>query len=426
MVSIKIIKRNRSNKDGKYPLQLRITKNRKTIRIGINQVIESLHWDSVKNKVKSTHPNYKELKTYILDKLSHANRQALLLEVEDPDYSLSTLKNRILGQSIKETFFSVADSYFERLVLAGNIERVRIDKPCIKRLSEFVGKSDLEFKDISVELLKKYQAYLVGKYKVKPRTISNYMISIRTIFNIGIKEGYAKKENYPFGKGKIQIKKIESTKIGLEAHEVQQIEELDLPKGSFLNHARLVWLFSFYFAGMRVSDLLMLKWSDFVSGRLYYTMGKNNKPGSVKIPDKAKDILQLYSDQKDKTGLVFPDMKNVPNLTDKSVYKPYIRERNKKLNKHLKQIAELINLEKPLTMHIARHTFGNIAGDKIPLTQLQQLYRHSSIETTINYQKAFMNKGTDDALDAVVNFKSDHNVSEPIAIYHQGYSAISI
>lgn len=53
-------------------------------------------------------------------------------------------------------------------------------------------------------------------------------------------------------------------------------------------------------------------------------------------------------------------------------------------------------------MHIARHTFGNISGDKIPIQMLQQLYRHSDITTTINYQKNFIFKDADDALDKVL------------------------
>jgi len=55
-------------------------------------------------------------------------------------------------------------------------------------------------------------------------------------------------------------------------------------------------------------------------------------------------------------------------------------------------------------MHIARHTFGNISGDKIPIQMLQKLYRHSNISTTINYQANFMHKEEDDAIDKVINF----------------------
>ncbi len=55
-------------------------------------------------------------------------------------------------------------------------------------------------------------------------------------------------------------------------------------------------------------------------------------------------------------------------------------------------------------MHIARHSFGNIAGDRIPVQMLQKLYRHSSITTTMQYQSNFISKETDKALDDVINF----------------------
>lgn len=69
----------------------------------------------------------------------------------------------------------------------------------------------------------------------------------------------------------------------------------------------------------------------------------------------------------------------------------------------MQRIAEQMELDKPLTMHIARHTFGSMSGDRIPIQMLQKLYRHSDISTTINYQKAFTNKDADDALEAVLN-----------------------
>jgi site-specific recombinase XerD len=67
-------------------------------------------------------------------------------------------------------------------------------------------------------------------------------------------------------------------------------------------------------------------------------------------------------------------------------------------------VANKIGINKKLTMHIARHSFGNISGDQIPIQMLQKLYRHSSITTTINYQQNFMHKETDEALDKVINF----------------------
>ena len=68
------------------------------------------------------------------------------------------------------------------------------------------------------------------------------------------------------------------------------------------------------------------------------------------------------------------------------------------------KVAELADIVKNLTMHIARHTFGNISGEKISIHMLQKLYRHTSITTTIGYQANFLHKDADDALDAVIGF----------------------
>ena len=80
-----------------------------------------------------------------------------------------------------------------------------------------------------------------------------------------------------------------------------------------------------------------------------------------------------------------------------------IANANRLFMKALREIGKLIGTNKKLTMHIARHTFGNLAGDKIPVQLLQKLYRHSSITTTIGYQSSFINEPLDDALKQVIS-----------------------
>tara|TARA_R110002096_G_scaffold26492_1_gene81714 strand:- start:95 stop:262 length:168 start_codon:yes stop_codon:yes gene_type:complete len=55
-------------------------------------------------------------------------------------------------------------------------------------------------------------------------------------------------------------------------------------------------------------------------------------------------------------------------------------------------------------MHIARHSFGNIAKDSIHPLMLQKQYHHSDLKTTINYQANFIHTEADDALESVINF----------------------
>jgi integrase len=133
-------------------------------------------------------------------------------------------------------------------------------------------------------------------------------------------------------------------------------------------------------------------------------MNKNNKLLSLKIPEKVLPIIEYYKEEKQtKNDYIFPDLKDVKQ-TDVKRLLAKTKSTNKRLNNALKQIARIANIDKKLTMHIARHSFGNISGDKIPIQMLQKLYRHSSITTTINYQASFMHKDEDDALDKVINF----------------------
>jgi len=120
-------------------------------------------------------------------------------------------------------------------------------------------------------------------------------------------------------------------------------------------------------------------------------MRKNQKYDSLKIPEKAKGILDFYKQFRNENNLVFPDLGEV-NLNDKKALLTRTKSVNRNTNRKLNRVAVKLCINKKLSMHIARHTFGNISGDKIPIQMLQKLYRHSSVTTTINYQASFMNE----------------------------------
>ena len=136
----------------------------------------------------------------------------------------------------------------------------------------------------------KFENFLLGTRNLSKRTVVNYMITIRTVFNLAIANSSTDVKLYPFGKGKYQIKFPETKKIGLNIPEITALENAeDLTKAQ--EYALCAWLLSFYFAGIRVSDVLQLKWKDFLDNRLNYRMNKNSKLVSLKVPDKVLKIL---------------------------------------------------------------------------------------------------------------------------------------
>ena len=404
MASIKIVLRKKQNKDKTYPLAIRITKDRRTSFIYLGQNVNEDDWDHVMQRVRKSHPNSARLNNLLIKKLAEANDKSLELETQKEEVSKDAIKNFIKSPK-STTFFAQAQLYLENLKQSGKYNQYTADKPRINRFREFL-KKDVLFSEITESLLQKFLSYVKGRYGVTERTAINHLVVIRSVFSQAIRANVTDRKYYPFGSGKVSIKFPQSNKIGLSAEEVKRIEDVELPEGSFENHCRNLWLFSFYFAGMRVSDVLRIRWSDIQNSRLHYTMGKNSKSGSLKIPEKVEKILSQYKGQlESKDDYIFPDLKDMPDSENKFYVQRRIAFTTSRVDKNLrKTVAPLAGIDKTLTMHIARHSFGNISGDKIPIQMLQKLYRHSSVTTTIGYQANFIHKDADDALDAVIGF----------------------
>lgn len=403
MSSAKIVMRKNKNKDGEYPMTIRITKDRRTSYIYLGHNLKLSDWDKAAQKVKKSHANSVRLNNLFAKKLIEANDKLLEMEADKKDTSSGAIRKGIVSKK-DGTFLKQANLYLNDLKKSGKFNRYSADKPRVERFKEFLNNSDVPFSEITPTLLKRFQAYLKGTRNITNRTVTNHLVVIRTVFNQAIAANVADRKYYPFGKGKVVIKFPDSLKLGMVESEVKAIEELELEPGSILNHARNVWLFSFYFAGMRVSDVLRLTWSDFQDDRIFYAMGKNEKAGSLKVPEKALKILNQNRRENPVHNLVFPDLETLPDLNSLYAVQQRINQKVKRINEGLQEIAKLIKTDKKLTMHISRHTFGNISGDKIPVQMLQKLYRHSSITTTIGYQANFIHKTADEALDAVLGF----------------------
>jgi len=406
MASIKLILRiNKPNKESKLPLCIQIIKDRKKSLIHLGQYLDPNDWDQVKQKVKKSHPNHHELNIFLLKRLTEANKKFLEIETQKSSSSAKAIQRTIKSKGSSK-FIGQAEIYLNGLKQSGKYNRYSADKPRINRFIEFMEGEDISFQDITVPLLNKFKAYLKGTREITDRTIINHLVVIRTIFSQAIKDNLVESKFYPFGKDKIRIKFPESQKVSLTIDEVKKIEDAILSPESSLNHARNLWLLSFYFAGIRISDLLRLKWSDINDGRISYTMGKNAKSGSLRITEKASLILGIYKFRlNNRAGFVFPYLDNVLNHSDLFEVQRKISYATKTIDEALQKLTLELGIDKKLTMHIARHTFGNLSGDKIPIQMLQKLYRHSSILTTIGYQANFINKDTDEALESVIIFE---------------------
>lgn len=427
MATIKVVLRRKQNKDGTFPLALRITKDRKTSYIHLGYNVSEKDWNADAQRVRKSHANAVRLNNLIAKKLADASDAALELDAQQSPATSRVIKRK-LKPAAEVLFFAQAELYLSRLQSAGNFNCWHADGPRLRNFKAFVlgtrsieGEiparsrasklpawpgvlpgADVPFQQIDVGLLRRFRLHLKAR-DLSERTIANYLMAVQAVFSQAIKDGVLDAKHFPFGSDKIHIKLPESQKVGLSPVDVGRLEAAELPKPHWAT-ARDLWLTSFYFAGMRAADVFQLRWSDFRDGRLHYVMGKNNKPVSLKVPEKARAVLARYEDAK--TGpddFVFPYLKGFAHLGDAFALQKRIATLVSQCDMILtKRVAPAAEIEGKLSMHIARHTFATLAGDKIPVQMLQKLYRHSDIKTTLAYQSAFIHKDADDALDAVL------------------------
>jgi len=398
----KIVLRKKANKEGAFPLAIRITKNRRSNYHYVGHYINERFWDIKNGRVKNTHPNALKLNNLLLSELSIANQTLIDLQSQKKDLSANQIKNEIYSSNANANFFALAEVYLDEMKHNNKLARLSSDKPRVKHVLEFSKSKQLTFQEIDESFLKRFILYL-RKRPMSERSIVNTLIVVRTIYNRAIKSNIVDSKHYPFGAKKIRIKFPETEKIGLTKDEVKSIELLENLTPNEI-HARNVWLFSFYFAGIRAADILKIRWSDIYDDRLHYRMNKNSKLLSLKIPDKVLPILDYYKPEKlNENDFVFPEIKKADLKNAKDVFAK-TRTATKKFNKYLVEVAKKAKITKKLTMHIARHSFGHISEDKIPIKMLQKLYRHSSVTTTIQYQSNFIHRDADEALENVINF----------------------
>jgi integrase len=397
-----IIRANRAKANDTVPIQIRVTYNRNSCKINIGHRIKQRDWDDEKKRVKKSHDNSVRLNNLIQNFISKIDNYIIEKETSNDPVVFAEIKEKVFNKTnTAHTFKEYSLEYLEDLHKEKKYAQFGSSRAQVNKMIAFFG-DYATFSALTINHIKKFKVFLKSDYNQSERSIVNHLIVLRAICNKAIRDGLMNKNDYPFGGEGVVIRIPNSIKVGLNLEEIKLLELAKIKSFTSKWNARNAFLLSFYFAGARISDVLRIKWIDIVDGRLHYKMGKNKKVGSIAVAKKANDILEQYKKKRwSKEEFVLPELNNADLSDEKDVYRKIITA-TKKYNKWLKKLADEVGIEKKITCHIARHSFGNISGDKIPVQMLQKLYRHSDITTTINYQQSFINKDTDDALALVI------------------------
>ncbi len=212
---------------------------------------------------------------------------------------------------------------------------------------------------------------------VGPRSQCRILSGVRSFYRYLVMDGYL--EDDP-------TELLESPVLGehlpefLTVDEVDQLEssiDLSKPEGH-RNRAIIEVLFS---CGLRVSELVALKWSQLYQQERYLRiLGKGSKERLVPISDQALKEIDLYLPWRN-------ELKIKPGEEDYI----FLNRRGAHLTRTmilimLKQQAELAGIKKTISPHTLRHSFATaLLEGGADLRVIQALLGHESIGTTEIY-----------------------------------------
>lgn len=392
-----VLKEEKINKAGEAPVYLRITKDRKPKYVAIGVQVKPQNWDKGLGQVKKAHPNMVRTNAFIAQKVAEASDVALDLQMESKFVSPVQIKKTIMGQS-SESFLAYFARHLHTLEKTGKMGSLDKATAVYSKLKAFMGKSDLLFDELTVSFLKQYEAYLRDELDNSVNTIHSNLKIFRKLINDAIQEDLVSPARNPFVKFKLKLEK--TNKSYLTEEELQAVWEVPLKEGSVRWHHRNIFVFATYAGGLRISDLLQLRWDNISKMHVRVTMQKTGDVVTIKLATMAQEILQLYRQPGGKAAdLVFPLLRpGIDHADPRALFKA-ISSATAFANKNLKVIADQAGISKDISFHSSRHTFATRALTKgMPITHVSKLLGHASIKTTQIYAK-IVNEELDRAMD---------------------------
>lgn len=369
------------NSKGEAPIRVRISVNGEFINLSTGLYINKDFWDKKKAKVKSKHP-----------KASHLNKQIRELEEqiykiwEDLKYqgeliSVQRVKELLRNKSkIKMGLIQLIDFQIDyikqRLDKQYSLSTLKQFGTLKNKIEKFLSIkyacNDLDIEKLNYEFITRFEAYLTSVDKNSMNTTSKYVTRLRTVINVAIKNQWLKVDPFAKYKGK----NAPSNRQFLTSEELARIEKLDLTESLKLEMVRDTFMFMSY-TGLSYCDMESLKKDNIVigiNGMEFLTIerGKTKQRCTIPLFEKSKHLITKYQAH--------------PICLNKNRLFPVIS--NQKTNFYLKEIGEKAGVSKPLTCHIARHSFATISlENQVPMETLSKVLGHSSIRTTQIYGK---------------------------------------
>ncbi|WP_113638530.1 site-specific integrase [Nubsella zeaxanthinifaciens] len=378
-------KRNAKTK-GPIKIYLRFTVEGQRAEISTNKSCTAEKWDTKEGRMLGSREEARTINSQLDRMQTKAEELYRLMALNEELLTAETLKNRFLGKVEKaRTLIAVFTDHNDKMrsLLGQEYEKSTLGRyeTCLSHVKDFMksryGISDIPVSKISYTFLEDFDYYLRSVRKNGNNCTIKYLKNLGKVIRICLGNGWLTVD--PYINYKPKAKQVDRQVVNLEELDRLKAKEFTIER---LAVVRDVFVFCCY-TGLAYADVFKLKREELVEGadgnRWIFTHRKKTDTLSrIPVLPAAMEIIEKYHDDVrcQVANSLLPVMSN------------------QKMNAYLKEIAILCQIEKPLTFHIARHTFATTVtlNNGVPIESVSKMLGHTSIKTTQIYAKVMDQK----------------------------------
>lgn len=353
MITLKmVIRPERIKRDGTWPVNLRISYQRKSTNISTPYFV-------TKSQInKNFEIKDRFLQMQIDEDLNKARR-----EVSNEFEKLSSMTVSQIGEYMSGFLYSKKKddiNFFEfaKLHIARMEENNQASRGnygiSVRKIEAYVGNDNLSFNDISITFLSNFDTWLKNN-GVGTRGRALYLSNMRAIFNAALRE-YNDEDSDIIRITKNPFKRFSLPKVEAPEKRALSLEKIKKfiayqPKKETVQFAKDVYLLSFYLVGMNSVDLYQV--TKMSEGRITYKRAKTRTVRadgaeiSIKLEPEVMPIIEKYRDKEGERVFNFHY-----RYTTAAGF-------NSAVNEYLKDIGDEIGVEE-LDFYSARHTWATL------------------------------------------------------------------
>ena len=383
------------NKKGLVPLVCRITYKSKRKPFATGLFINPEYWNNALQKVIFDDIDHKQININLSLIKQEINQAFLFLQVQNKDFDVEDIYLKYKGEDVKPAktlieVFELHNSRMEKLIGKEYSKSTHSKFIEAKRhISDFLyfttKKNNIKLEELSFKFLQDLDFYLKTQKNFKQITINKSIQRVRKIIKLAISGGFIKTDPFLLYKPK----KVIHTITYLTVDELLEFENFKFSQKR-LEQVRDLFVFCCY-TGLPYLEMSQLTKKNIIrkfDNELWIDMFRQKTKKQISIPllPKAVKIIEKYEHEN----------RLLPKIS------------NQKFNSYLKEIAEIIGIEKRLTHHIPRKTFATtvLLYNDVSIEIVSELLGHSKISTTQeHYAKVVQKKVSEQMINLTKKLK---------------------